>query len=214
MTTCVHYTATVNGNKFEFALLCNSNDFFSPDGVIITPDADIAHPDFPEALNQIHKIFPYVRATEWVNELGDYAFAGYYEIEADLIVEAFEQGIIEIDLFMYTKAKYFQQGIWTQPGAKKPVHKKESTKILRGFVYLLKSSTGHYKIGRTANPKNRLKTFGVKLPFETEFIALIESENMFALEAELHERYAGKRVNGEWFDLSREDIEYIKGLVS
>jgi len=85
-------------------------------------------------------------------------------------------------------------------------------KRAKGFVYLLRAESGHYKIGRTKNPESRRGTFGVQLPFEVEFEHLISCMDMFALEAELHARFAEKRVNGEWFTLNEEDVAYIKSL--
>lgn len=81
-----------------------------------------------------------------------------------------------------------------------------------GFVYLLKSPTNAYKIGRSKNPQDRIKTFGVKLPFEVEYLAIIPAQDMCSLEAELHQRFADKRINGEWFALTDNDIAYIKSL--
>lgn len=81
-----------------------------------------------------------------------------------------------------------------------------------GFVYLLQSPTGYFKIGRTRNPERRISTLDVKLPFEIEVIALIPCPDMRQLERDLHERYADKRAGGEWFALTPEDVAYIKGL--
>ncbi len=81
-----------------------------------------------------------------------------------------------------------------------------------GYVYLIRSVTGHYKIGRTRDPKKRMATFGVKLPFEVEFECLIKCEDMAQAEQELHAKFDHKRVNGEWFALSDEDVAYIKSL--
>lgn len=81
-----------------------------------------------------------------------------------------------------------------------------------GYVYLIQSPTGAYKIGRTINPDNRLKTFSVKLPFEVDYLAIIHTVDMYQLETDLHKRFAEKRVNGEWFTLSPSDVQYIKGL--
>ncbi len=81
-----------------------------------------------------------------------------------------------------------------------------------GYVYLIQSPTEAYKIGCTKNPKNRMKTFGVKLPFEVEYIALIKSDNHKQLESDLHETFEDKRIDGEWFALTPDDVEYIKGL--
>lgn len=93
-----------------------------------------------------------------------------------------------------------------------PQHYVRPPKQYPGFVYLVKSPNGAYKIGRTKNPQSRAKTFGVLLPFEIEFLCLIKTKDMRQLEKELHERFATKRLNGEWFELSDEDVEYIKGL--
>lgn len=81
-----------------------------------------------------------------------------------------------------------------------------------GYVYLIKSPTGYYKIGRSKNPNNRKKTFGVQLPFEVEFEHLIKTDDMETLETELHLYFSHLRVNGEWFDLSADDVAYIKSL--
>lgn len=91
--------------------------------------------------------------------------------------------------------------------------KRGSTRVQRnGYVYLIQSDRGYYKIGRTANPSDRAITFSALLPFEIEFICLIPTGDMVSLETALHRRFADKRVNGEWFDLAPEDVEYIRGL--
>lgn len=79
-----------------------------------------------------------------------------------------------------------------------------------GYIYLLKSEAGHYKIGRTHNPDDRAKTFGVKLPFRVEYICLIKCNDMELLEAALHCRFAKKRLDGEWFKLNAKDVDYMK----
>lgn len=81
-----------------------------------------------------------------------------------------------------------------------------------GYVYLLMSPTGHYKIGHTREPKVRMKTFEIKLPFEVEFAHLIPTPDRFKLEKELHQKFADRRVNGEWFALTDADVLYIKSL--
>lgn len=80
----------------------------------------------------------------------------------------------------------------------------------RGRVYLLRAENGLHKIGRTANPSDRLKTFSVKLPFQVQFEHLIETNDMYALESKLHKLFAEKNIAGEWFELSPEDVLYIK----
>jgi predicted GIY-YIG superfamily endonuclease len=85
-----------------------------------------------------------------------------------------------------------------------------SIKQKAGFVYLLQADNGTYKIGHTKNPDNRLATFKVKLPFEVQFLRLISSKDMYALEKRLHRRFAKKRLNrSEFFNLSEDDVNYI-----
>lgn len=80
-----------------------------------------------------------------------------------------------------------------------------------GCIYLIKCSEW-YKIGKTKNVDRRMKTFGEALPFKQEVIHVIRSDDYSALELELHSRFADKRMNGEWFALLPEDVEYIKGI--
>lgn len=85
---------------------------------------------------------------------------------------------------------------------------------LDGYVYLLaaKHDPTLFKIGRTNSPEARGKTFNVKLPFAVSFDCIIKTDNMFVLESELHTRYADKRLDGEWFRLTPDDVVYIKSL--
>lgn len=78
-----------------------------------------------------------------------------------------------------------------------------------GYVYLIRADTGHYKIGRTINVPKRMKLFTVKLPFEFEIINYFPCDDMFEAETELHATFKNDRVNGEWFTLSKEDIELL-----
>lgn len=73
------------------------------------------------------------------------------------------------------------------------------------WVYVIKSTSGHYKIGHSNDPDRRLgelqKTQGpyeyslmVKSPFANRRIAK-------KVESALHDAYDEWRVNGEWFEL-------------
>jgi hypothetical protein len=81
-----------------------------------------------------------------------------------------------------------------------------------GYVYLLNSPSNYYKIGRSKDPHSRKATFDIKLPFEVEFEHIIKTNDMIELEEQLHLRFAHCRVNGEWFDLSADDVAYIKSI--
>jgi len=81
----------------------------------------------------------------------------------------------------------------------------------KGMVYLIKSKFG-YKIGRTKNLTSRVKLFGVKLPFKIELVQEVQVKDYKYVEKRLHEHFASKHLNGEWFDLSTRDVAEFKQL--
>lgn len=93
-----------------------------------------------------------------------------------------------------------------------PYHRPAPVFEPSGYVYLLRAHDGLYKIGHTANPDNRLRTFEVRLPFFVEYEHLIPCENRLKAEATLHSRYAAQRVHGEWFRLTDTQVAEIKAI--
>jgi hypothetical protein len=87
---------------------------------------------------------------------------------------------------------------------------KERGQPIDGYVYILRAESGQYKIGRSKNPSDRLKTFSVKLPFRVEYEIVIPSSDHRLLERKLHERFAEKWIDGEWFSLAPEDIMALR----
>jgi hypothetical protein len=67
-----------------------------------------------------------------------------------------------------------------------------------------------YKIGKALNVPKRTKLFEVKLPFPIR----VEHYAMFSdytqAERSLHLHFHKKRLEGEWFALTAEDISFIK----
>ena len=83
-----------------------------------------------------------------------------------------------------------------------------------GYVYVLKSQDGLYKIGKSISPTVRIRSLGVVLPFSIEPIHLIESDDYTVAESILHRKFAASRVRGEWFSLSGADLEWLLSLTS
>jgi hypothetical protein len=83
-----------------------------------------------------------------------------------------------------------------------------------GFIYLLRAETGHYKIGRAKNVENRIRSIAAFVPFRVELAHTIATDDTVRLERCLHFLYerAGKRVNGEWFNLSPLDVAAIQAI--
>jgi hypothetical protein len=83
-----------------------------------------------------------------------------------------------------------------------------------GYIYLLKSTNNYYKIGRTINMDMRMKQYDCHAPGPITLIHSFPVLDMVQAEKELHERFASKRYNGEWFALDKEDVAYICGRQS
>lgn len=81
-----------------------------------------------------------------------------------------------------------------------------------GYVYVMQSSSGHYKIGKTAYLFDRIADISHDLAFEVQYCAIIESTYYSQLELQLHRHFANKRVGREWFRLDTADLEYIHNV--
>lgn len=75
-----------------------------------------------------------------------------------------------------------------------------------GYVYLIKTYGGFYKIGETKDPRKRLK--GITGPVE-EIIHKIQTDDCKRLETYLHNMHVAERRGQEIFVLSEEDVANI-----
>lgn len=77
-----------------------------------------------------------------------------------------------------------------------------------GYVYFLYCE-GFIKIGTTIiRPRERLASMQIGCPFPIHIAAYWEMESGYAMPAErfLHREFAARRVSGEWFSISPNDI--------
>jgi Meiotically up-regulated gene 113 len=93
------------------------------------------------------------------------------------------------------------------PDAPVPVVEKKpaTSTILDGYVYLMKSGR-YYKIGKTNHVGRREREVMVQMPDPLTTVHSIITDDPDGIEAYWHRRFAAKRKNGEWFDLTAADI--------
>ena len=83
---------------------------------------------------------------------------------------------------------------------------------MKGFVYFIRiNGLDPIKIGYTTDPKgvSRFESLKTYAPFGATYFAHIPTLNAPALEFELHERFKDKRLKGEWFHLTQNEIAKI-----
>ena len=93
-----------------------------------------------------------------------------------------------------------------EPATIEPAHVSEPE---YGFVYLMKSGR-FYKIGRTNSTGRRAYDLGIQLPEPIKLVHEIRTDDPAGIERYWHGRFGGRRKNGEWFELTREDVTAFK----
>jgi len=78
-----------------------------------------------------------------------------------------------------------------------------------GYLYLLEMS-GNIKIGASKDLNTRMKMLNYLLAEDINLCYSIRLKNPFKIEKILHNKYKDKRVKGEWFRLTKDDINEIK----
>lgn len=83
--------------------------------------------------------------------------------------------------------------------------------ITRGCVYFFKHvGLTPIKIGYSENesPINRFNNFKTFAPYGSEIIGFIIISDAKEVEHALHKKYSNKRLNGEWYDLSIDEVMF------
>lgn len=79
---------------------------------------------------------------------------------------------------------------------------------MSGQIYLCCDSSGLWKIGIANDSKKRFKQLKTGNP-TIRMVFTLHVDCPPVVELELHTKFYEKRVDGEWFDLSPEDLFYI-----
>jgi hypothetical protein len=91
----------------------------------------------------------------------------------------------------------------------RPMRSASSKSERAGFVYLVRSAVGLYKIGRSRSVIDRFRSICTASPVAVELIHFISCDDRISAEAQLHKRFNDVRRRGEWFELDDGQIREI-----
>lgn len=80
----------------------------------------------------------------------------------------------------------------------------------KGSVYFIKhKGLLPVKIGYSLNenPQERFNSFNIASPYGIQVLGVVITNKPQKLEAQLHKKYADKRLNGEWFNITLQDVD-------
>lgn len=81
--------------------------------------------------------------------------------------------------------------------------------LKKGCVYFFRHiGLSPVKIGYSTNesPIDRFNQFKTYAPYGSEILGFIQTNESKLIETKLHLKYANKRLLGEWFEISEEDV--------
>jgi hypothetical protein len=85
----------------------------------------------------------------------------------------------------------------------------EQSEPENGFIYMLKAGR-YYKVGRSKSFSRRSRELAIQLPEVADTVHVISTDDPVGIEAYWHKRFEQKRLNGEWFALSAQDVKAFK----
>lgn len=78
----------------------------------------------------------------------------------------------------------------------------------KGYVYLLECG-GKFKVGFSNNVERRMRQLDTR-PFKLNLVVKSEFlSDAYDREQELHEDFEGSRIEGEWYDFTKEELAYV-----
>lgn len=132
----------------------------------------------------------------------------YFDLRDEKHREIFECAIRNTDLFGADALEKMVEKVGVKPNSEPAESPKKMT-----HIYLMKNErNGLVKIGKSISPKFRERTLQSQEPeISMIFVSCLCEE---IIEKDLHEKFSEKRVRGEWFNLTDDDILLITTKIS
>ena len=116
------------------------------------------------------------------------------------------------DFYSSTNQQYISNFNSNRITERNASNKKKTPNKIQGYIYILNSVHG-YKIGRSITPISRVEHLGVKLPFPIDVMNIFPADDYITAERICHRMHSDKRLNGEWFALKEDDVEWFKSII-
>lgn len=81
------------------------------------------------------------------------------------------------------------------------------------IVYVIADGTGAYKIGKAQRLSSRLAGLQTGNPRKLQVVIVAACSDATLVESNLHKQFAHRRLRGEWFVLTPEDLKDISLLL-
>lgn len=89
--------------------------------------------------------------------------------------------------------------------AKRPLPKE-------GFIYLIESENGYFKLGRSVDVERRLSQHEMDYPLQLRVIHSFASNDVRRDEKRLLRNFSDRQLRGEWFSLELQDVLWFKTI--
>jgi hypothetical protein len=99
-------------------------------------------------------------------------------------------------------------------GHPKILKTRRAIRVGQDFLYIFEQE-GYYKIGISNDPARRLSALQSSTPFEVKIFFVLEfGGDAEPIEKALHEYFSRKHIRGEWYKLSKQDLDFVRSYVS
>jgi hypothetical protein len=209
-----------NHSQHDLGVMCEEfAQYRSEDGV------DAVENHFIAKLQEFTRLLAVLNRADSYGSIAEIAYASALGIRCDLIIFDKAARLNSTDGFLVDPRMY--DAYWfisNFPGVR--VHVVGGTEeaectvegllrpyLLKGYVYILSTADGYFKIGQSRDVSARISRLRIQLPFPVElehvvgtYIAPSKAESF------LHNKFKHYRMNGEWFRLPREAVDWLKTL--